>query len=87
MLILDKVGIIQKLLTGFVLIVLGLIERTATPVLLNVLSSTRYYVGSYVRDARLRPSKAVQYILTMTATSAGRKRRPWSTTIIGPHVS
>ena len=30
-----------------------------TPVLLNVLDSTRYYVGSYLRDAdaRLRPSK------------------------------
>ena len=57
------------------------------PVLLNALDSTRYYVGSYARDVRLRPSKAVQQLSTMAASSAGRKRRPWSTTIIGPHVA
>ena len=26
-------------------------------------------------------------LIIMAATSAGRKRRPWSTTIIGPHVA
>ena len=30
------------------------------PVLLNLLDSTRYYVGSYPRDARLRPSKVAR---------------------------
>ena len=55
--------------------------------LLNALDSTRYYVGSYTRDARLRPSKAVIQLWTMTVASAGQKRRPWSTTIIGLHIA
>ena len=65
-------------------------KKTVTPVLLNALDSTRYYVGSYAGDARLMPSrlsKQVKKCSTMAATSAGRKRRPWSTTIIGPHVA
>ena len=45
------------------------------------------YVGSYARDALLRLSKAVKQLWTMAAASAGRKRRPWSATIIGPHVT
>ena len=55
--------------------------------LLNALNSTRYNVGSYARDARLGLSKAVIQIWTMAAASAGRKRRPWSIAIIGPHVA
>ena len=31
--------------------------------------------------------KAVQSLSMMVAISAGRKRRPWSTTIIGLHVA
>ena len=55
--------------------------------LLNALNSTRYNVGSYARDARLGLSKAVIQIWTMAAASAGRKRRPLSTTTIVPHVA
>ena len=55
--------------------------------LLNKHDSTRYYVGSYARDARLRLSNRLSYEWTMSAASAGRKRRPWSTTIIVPHVA
>ena len=63
------------------------VKKRALSCLLNTLYSTRFYVGSYARDARLRPSKAVQFLSTMAASSAGRKRRPWSTTIIVPHVA
>ena len=42
-------------------------------VLLNALDNTRYYIGSYVRDARLRPSKAVQQLWNMAAASAVRR--------------
>ena len=63
------------------------LKKMGVPVLLNALDSTRFYVGSYARDVRLRPSKAVQYLWTMTASSAGRKRRPWSATIIVPYVA
>ena len=33
------------------------LKKTGVPVLLNALDSTRFYVGSYARDARLRPSR------------------------------
>ena len=55
--------------------------------LLNALAGMRYYVDSYQRDARLRPSKAVIKLWTMAAASAGQKQWPWSTTIIGPHIA
>ena len=32
-------------------------KKTGVLVLLNALDSTRLYVGSYARDARLRPSR------------------------------
>merc|ERR1711966_374206 len=32
-------------------------KKTGVLVLLNTLDSTRFYVGSYARDARLRPSR------------------------------
>ena len=57
------------------------------PVLINALDGTMYYVGSYARDARFKLSKAVKHLSTMAAASAGRKRRPWSTTIIGLHIA
>ena len=44
-------------LTGFVLMVPSLFKKTVTPVLLNALDSTGYYVSNYARDARPRPSK------------------------------
>ena len=54
-----------------------------TPMLLNALDSTRYYVGSYLRDTRLRLSKGRH-----TTLDHGRCLRPirndaQSTTIIG----
>ena len=39
--------------------------------LLNAFDSTRFYVGSYSRDARLRPSKAVQLLSTVVALPPG----------------
>ena len=47
------------------------LKKTGVLVLLNTLDSTRFYVGSYARDARLRPSKAVQFLSTMKALPPG----------------
>ena len=46
-------------------------KKRASSCLLNTLDSTRFYVGSYARDARLRPSKAVQFLSTMVALPPG----------------
>ena len=50
------------------------LKKTGVLVLLNTLDSTRFYVGSYARDARLRPSKAVQFLSTMVALPPGGSR-------------
>ena len=47
------------------------LKKTGVLVLLNTLGSTRFYVGSYARDARLRPSKAVKFLSTMVALPPG----------------
>ena len=39
-------------------------KKTGVPVLLNALDSTRFYVGSYARDARLRPSRLSKQVKT-----------------------
>ena len=39
--------------------------------LLNTLDSTRFYVGSYARDARLRPSRLSKKLSTMAAALPG----------------
>ena len=42
------------------------------PVLLKALNSTRYYVGSYARQARLRPSRLTKQLWTIAAALLGR---------------
>ena len=49
--------------------------------LLNVLDSTRYYVGSYLSDARFRPSKGCEQEWTIDAASAPIGNGTWSTII------
>ena len=46
-------------------------KTTGVPVLLNALDSTRFYVGSYGRDARLRPSRLSKKLATMAAAPLG----------------
>ena len=40
------------------------LKKTSVRVLLNALDSTRFYVGSYARDARLRPSRLSKQVKT-----------------------
>ena len=40
------------------------LKKTGVPVLLNALDSRAFYVGSYARDARLRPSRLSKQIKT-----------------------
>ena len=39
--------------------------------LLNALNNTKFYVGSYARDARLRPSRLSKQLWTMTTAPPG----------------
>ena len=56
-------------------------KETVTPVLLNTLDSTKYYIGSYARDARLRPSKG----RPITFDDGGHLRRAEAAAMVHHH--